>query len=293
MSHPASPPPLQSPTQISRSSAAKSRRVAIAVTVVALWVVGLLLMVRRNANRSEAEQLAEVALRVQPTTFYYVVERDGQQIGAASSAIDTTIGNLVSEEYFVGEFPTASGATERTSARWQSTLSRGFRLQRSSIDITRATRPFTIRSAVHDDTTLVVALAGSMSGSPPVTLPLIPPVFTPALAPVAFMLGGSHEVGRTQTMSVFDPTTRTILRPELKIHAESLFTVIDSAALDQRGEWAIAHRDTIRAWRIEGAPGGLITWVDAEGRLVTAKLRNGLSITRTAFELAYRNSQKR
>ncbi len=250
-------------------------------------------MMRRNANRSESEQLAEVALRVQPATFYYIVERDGLQIGAASSAIDTTIGNLVSEEYFVGDVPAASGVTERTSARWQTTLSRGFRLQRSAIDITRATQPFTIRLAVHDDTTLVVALAGAMSGTPPVTLPLIPPVFTPTLAPVAFMLGGSHEVGRAQTISVFDPATRTILRPELKIHAESLFTVVDSAAIDPKGEWAIAHRDTIRAWRIEGAPGGLVAWVDAEGRVVAARLRNGLSMTRTAFEIAYRNSPKR
>ncbi len=251
-------------------------------------------MVRRNANRSEGEQLAEVALRIQPATFYYTVERDGKQIGSASSAIDTTVGNLVSEEYFVGDAPAGPGAaTERTSARWQTTLSRGFRMQRSAIGITRATRPFTIRAAVHDDTTLVVALAGAMSGTPPVELPLIPPVFTPALAPIAFMLGGPHEVGRTQTMSVFDPTTRKVLRPELRIHAESLFVVIDSAALNTKGEWAVAHRDTVRAWRIEGAPGGLSAWVDAEGRVVTAKLGNGLSVTRTAFEIAYRNSPKK
>lgn len=251
-------------------------------------------MVRRNANRSESEQLTEVALRVQPTTFYYSVERDGQQIGSASSAIDTTIANLVTEEHFVGDVPGASGATtERTSVRWQTTLSRGFRLQRSAIDITRATQPFTIRAAVHDDTTLVVALARTGTHAPPASLTFLPAIFTPALAPVAFMLGGSPEVGRTQTMSVFDPTTRTVIRPELRIHAESLFTVIDSAARNADGEWAVAHRDTIRAWRIEGAPGGLSAWVDAEGRVVTATLRNGLSITRTAFELAYRNTQKK
>ena len=80
MSHPPSPRAPQSPPPSDRSFA-KSRRVAIAVTVVALWLVGLLLMVRRNANRSESEQLAEVALRIQPATFYYIVERDGQQIG--------------------------------------------------------------------------------------------------------------------------------------------------------------------------------------------------------------------
>ncbi len=259
-----------------------------------LWVAGLLMMARRNANRSEVDQLSDVALRVQPATFYYAVERDGKQIGAVSSTIDTTIQNLVSEEYFVGDAASASGATtERTSARWQSTLSRGFKLQRSSIVITRATQPFSIRAAVADDTTLVVVSARAGSDTPPVNLKVMPPLFTPALATVAFMLGGGHEVGRTQTMSVFDPTTQQVRRPELKIHAESLFTVVDSAAVGRGGEWAAAHRDTVRAWRIEGGPAGLVAWVDAEGRVVTARLSNGLTVTRTAFELAYRLSQTR
>jgi hypothetical protein len=89
-------------------------------------------------------------------------------------------------------------------------------------------------------------------------------------------------------MSVFDPTTRLVIRPELQIRAESLFTVVDSAAAGADGVWAEAHRDTVRAWRIEGAPNGLVAWVDAEGRLVAARAGN-LSAIRTAFELAFKN----
>ncbi|HWL40993.1 MAG TPA: hypothetical protein VNO75_12220 [Gemmatimonadaceae bacterium] len=264
------------------------------VAIVALWIAGLAMMLRRNASRSEEQQLAEVALTVQPATFYYVVERDGQRVGAASSAIDTTVRNLVSEEYFVGDFPSPSGAgVERTSARWQSALSRGFRLQRTSIDIVRAAQPFRIRTIVTDDTALVTTVTRPGGPSRSANLTAIPPVFTPALAPVAFMLGGSHEIGRTQTMSVFDPVSRTVLRPELRIHAESLFTVIDSADVDAAGNWAPAHRDTVRAWRIEGAPAGISAWVDAEGRIVAAKMAGGLSVMRTAFELAFRDSQKK
>lgn len=262
--------------------------------MVVLWIAGLLMMARRNANRSEVEQLADVALRVQPATFYYAVERDGQQIGAISSTIDTTVQALVSEEYFVGDMMAGgSPAPQRTSARWQTTLSRGFRLQRTSIAVTRASSPFSIRAAVAEDTTFVVAISQPGSEKPPVSLSVTPPVFTPALATVAFMLGGPHATGRTQTMSVFDPTTRTVVRPELKIHAESLFTVVDSAAIGPAGGWIAAHRDTVRAWRIEGGPGGLSAWVDAEGRVVAAKMGNGWSVIRTAFEIAYRLSQTR
>ena len=69
------PPPLAKQINV-------TKRAALAVMIVALWIAGIALMLRRNANRSEAQRLAEVALRLQPATFYYIVERDGQQIGA-------------------------------------------------------------------------------------------------------------------------------------------------------------------------------------------------------------------
>jgi hypothetical protein len=262
-------------------------RGVIAVVIVALWLGGMAMMVRRNANRSEAQQLSEVALRVQPATFYYIVERNGEQIGAASSALDTTANTLVSEEYFVGDYPAGSGL-ERTSARWQTRLTRGFRLADLTIDIARKTRPFSINAAVEEDTSLFIAGTKTTGGHPPARYTFMPPLFTPSLAPVAFMLAGPPKIGRRQTMSIFDPTTRLVIRPELRIQAESLFTVVDSAAPGVGGVWAVAHKDTVRAWRIDDASRGLTTWVDAEGRLVASRL-DDLSTVRTAFEIAFKN----
>jgi hypothetical protein len=253
----------------------------------------MVMMFRRDANRSEAQQLAEVALRLQPATFYYIIVRDGQQIGAASSAVDTTANTLVGEEYFVGDYQAPGGkSVERTSARWQTRLTRAFRLTNLTIDVARQTRPFSIKASVEEDTTLLITETRKRGGRPPSRNNFVAPLFTPSLAPVAFMLGGSHEVGRKQTMSVFDPTTRTVMRPELTIRAESLFTVVDSAAFDNTGAWAPAHRDTVRAWRIEGAPYGLTAWVDAEGRLVAGSA-GSFSAIRTAFEIAFKNPQTR
>jgi hypothetical protein len=266
-----------------------STRATLAVIVVALWLGGLAMMHRRNANVSEAEQLAQVALRVQPQTFYYTIERDGQQIGAASSALDTTINTLISEEYFVGDL-SAGKSLERTSARWRSRLTRGFRLAGLTIGIARPTRPFSINASVQEDTLLFIAGTKTTGGHPPAHYTFIRPLFTPSLAPVAFMLGGDHTIGRMQKMSVFDPTTRLVIRPELAIRAESLFTVVDSASLDAAGEWAPAHRDTVRAWRIDGAAHGLTAWVDAQGRIVAARA-GSLSAIRTAFEIAFRNAK--
>ena len=266
-----------------------STRGVLAVMIVALWIGGLMMMGRRNANTSEAQLLAEVALRLQPATFYYIVERDGQQIGAASSSIDTSTKVLLGEEYFVGDYAAPGGKQpERTSTRWQTQLTRAFRLATFTIDVARQTRPFSIHASVAEDTSLFIA--GVKTKRPQARYTFSPPLFTPSLAPVAFMLGGSHDIGRKKSMSVFDPTTRTVIRPELVIRAESLFTVVDSAAFDKSGSWAPAHRDTVRAWRIEGAPHGLTAWVDAEGRVVTATA-GSLSATRTAFEIAFKNQK--
>jgi hypothetical protein len=268
-----------------------SRRAALAVIIVALWLGGMAMMFRRNANRSEAQQLSEVALRLQPATFYYVIERDGQQIGAASSGLDTTANTLVGEEYFVGEYPPPGDKpAARTSARWQTKLTRGFRLTDLTIDVARPTRPFSINASVEGDTVLLIAVTKTTGRHPPARYTFAQPLFTPSLAPVAFMLGGPHTIGRKQVMSVFDPMTRTVIRPELQIRAESLFTVIDSAALGADGIWAAAHRDTVRAWRIDGSPHGLTSWVDAEGRVVAAQAGN-LSAVRTAFEIAFKNDK--
>ena len=89
-------------------------------------------------------------------------------------------------------------------------------------------------------------------------------------------------------MSVFDPTTRIVTRPELQIRAESLFTVIDSASAVPEGTWVAAHRDTVRAWRIDDSSHGLTTWVDGAGRLVASQVGD-ISIIRTAFEIAFKN----
>jgi hypothetical protein len=267
----------------------KSKRGAVAVLIVALWIAGMAMMAHRNANRTESQQLAEVALRVQPATFYYIIGRDGEQIGAASSALDTTANSLVSEEYFVGDFGSPAKAPERTSARWQTRLTRGLHLIDLNADVARPTKPFSINATVQEDTSIFIA-GKKVTGRPAARYTFTAPLFNPSVASVVFMLGGATRIGRSQTISIFDPTTRSVLRPTLRIRAESLFTVVDSATRDESGGWMVAHRDTVRAWRIEGAPHGLQVWVDAEGRVVAAQA-GSYSAIRTAFEIAFRNSK--
>jgi hypothetical protein len=269
-----------------------SSRGAFAATIVALWAGGIAMMVHRTESRTEAQRLAEVALRVQPATFYYIVRRDSDQIGAASSALDTTEKSLVSEEYFVGDYSaTRVKSPERTSARWQTRFTRGLHLIDLGATVSRPTRPLAINATVQEDTSIFIA-GKKATRRPPARYTFQAPLFTPTLAPIVFMLSAPPRVGRAESMSIFDPMTRTVVHPTLRVRADSLFTVVDSAMLDRSGAWVVAHRDTVRAWKIEGAPHGLVAWVDAEGRIVAAEAGN-LSATRTAFEIAFKNSKSK
>jgi len=104
----------------------------------------------------------------------------------------------------------------------------------------------------------------------------------------------SHLERSAVRLSSLGSTKRTVRGPARQRSGESrpaapLQDVVDSAAL-QNGQWVPAHRDTVRAWRIAGAPHGISAWVDDAGRVVAANA-GGYSATRTAFELAFKNAK--
>jgi hypothetical protein len=71
-----------------------SRR-TLAIAIIAVWVAGLVYLYARTTNRTPDEALAEAGLHVSPATYYYTLEQGGKQVGAASSAIDTTNSRVV------------------------------------------------------------------------------------------------------------------------------------------------------------------------------------------------------
>jgi hypothetical protein len=54
------------------------------------------------------------------------------------------------------------------------------------------------------------------------------------------------------------------------------------------GVWVTAREDTVQAWWIEQEVAGirLRSWLDEDGRLLSADVFGGLRLERTAFELA-------
>jgi hypothetical protein len=104
-------------------------------------------------------------------------------------------------------------------------------------------------------------------------------------------LGEKPSPGASRTATIFDPIADSLTSATVRVVAESLFVVVDSAALvpgTQR--WVAAHSDTVRAWRMEQQGGGIITgWFDERGRLVAGEPFPGMTLRRTAYELAFDN----
>lgn len=240
------------------------KRKWIAGGVILLWVAALLLLWQRHAAVSATDRLVASAMQIAPTTYYYALFQGGKQIGVASSAIDTSshtmrITDILNARTVVyGDSQTVAGSSTAY-------LTRGFVLDSFALTLGGDQSP--------------LRLTGAPKGGER--------VFLPTLAPMALMLSGDPKVGRSGKYWVFNPLSQRVELTTLSITAESLLSVVDSARYDDPSKsWVPARTDTVRAWNITTPAASVDAWVDAEGRVVTASEPGGISMTRTAYEMA-------
>jgi hypothetical protein len=258
-----------------------SRRATAALGILGAWAAGFGVLLARELNPSPAARLADVALRVTPITTYYLVERDGQHVGFASIAIDTVPHALQVTEYLVTEPVPSSRFTEQLTVR----LSRGLSLRDYELVSSRGSDTTRILGQIVDST-LIVTSAGVRTNSVAVS----PPVFPGAIRPAVAVLLDRPRVGTTSSLGTIDPVSGRTASTALRVNAESLFVVVDSAVADSSGRWFAVHRDTVRAWRlVSDETPALDAWVDAQGLIVESVMKDGLKLRRTAFELAFEN----
>ena len=262
----------------------------IALTILVAWAAGLAIFVRREMKNAPAQRLAEAALRVSPGAAYYRVEKDGQQIGFASSTIDTTRGGLLISDYLSADLPVA-GREHRATTTSDVRLSRGLSLAEFKLSFESDGAPIAISGRAVGDSSLEVVVAHDESAADTQHVALAGPLILPTMVPIAIALGESPKVGKSYTLQSFDPVAMGPTPLVVRVEAESSFTVADSARFDEtRRRWTVAHRDSVRAWRIstEG-PSAVRAWIDEQGRVVELQHALGFSLRRTAYEIAFEN----
>jgi len=265
-------------------------RTLLATLVLLSWGSGVGLVAARAAARSDADRLAEAALRLAPGTTFLVVEQDGHPIGYASTTIDTTRSTVLVTDQFTADLPVA-GQTIAASATAAITLSRGLALRGFEVRVETPVAPMQAAGRMEGDSAIVFAMEAPGQPTDSQRVRVRGPVVLPALIPAVAVLVRPPKVGGLVTLASFDPMTMAASTLRLRIEAESLFTVVDSAAFDATtSRFVPARTDTVRAWRFASADGpGFTGWVDATGRVVEATQPGGITLRRTAFELAFTN----
>ena len=273
------------------------RRAAIAIGILTLWVGGLGVLVRRELFQPHMEQLAEAGLRVTPNATFYAVLQRGEQIGFASSTVDTTDGGITQEDYLVADLPIA-GKLHRASARTSVRLTRALSLRSFSLDVDAGDSPVRAAGRVLGDSVLLLTVKG-VAGQPADTqrVRLAGPVLLPTLLPIAVALGPRPRVGRRYTLPMFDPASMTPRDVQITVDAESVFVLPDSSVFDAAAKrWVGARPDTVRAWRLStpesgtaGGASGFNGWVDEQGRVVLVSQLLGLTLERRPYEVAFEN----
>jgi len=265
-----------------------------AIAVLAAWGLSLGWLVKRELFRSTGARLAEAALSVPPGALFYRLDLGAQQVGFASSTLDTLPDSIRVEDDFVLDVA-AVGKLQRTTARSVATLSRTLRLQRVDVTFDGDLGTFVAHGRVLGDTLLRVSIVSD--GDSQVTrIPLTGPITLPTLLPLRLAFGGELQRGRSYTARLFDPLLLAARDVTVRVVAESTLVVADSADLDSTTMvWGPEHFDTVRAFRIDHEAHGVrvTNWIDAQGRVVLASSPVGFATERSAFEIAYENFRRR
>ena len=266
-----------------------TRRDSLGGAIIFLWLVGLALLARRELFVAEPEQLLEAALLVVPGTAYYEVMSGDERVGWASASIDTSQSGISVRDVMVIDAPD-SGA-KRLAARARVSLTPGLRLTGFTFELGGDHGPYRVSGKMSEDTVLQLITLTGKTRTDTSRMPVRRAVLWPTTVPLALALAARPKVGRTYQYSIYDPTTGTPQDVQLRVGAESLFVVPDSAKLDEaRGTWIVAHEDTVRGWRLDPQGSALMSgWIDERGRAIETRPMGTFTLRRTAYELAFQN----
>jgi hypothetical protein len=265
----------------------------MAAGVIGLWVGGLALLARKELFRPHMEKLREAGMSVSPGASYFAVMQQGEQIGFASSTVDTTDGGISVHDYLVADLP-IGGELHRATARSEVELTRALRVSQFRMQVDAGLVPIDASGQVLGDTLLIVIVRSVTTPADTHRVRLDGPVLLPTLVPLAVALGDRPEKGARISLPVFDPIALAPRDMHLTIEAESVFVIPDSSVFDATtSRWKGAREDTVRAWRVatDSATGasGFRGWVDAQGRLVLATQLLGMTLERRPYEVAFEN----
>jgi hypothetical protein len=260
----------------------------VAAALLAAWIGGMGMLVRREYFRPQIDRLAEAALRVTPSATFFAVMQGNKQVGFASSTVDTSSTMIEQRDYLVADIP-VGGSIHRATARTNVTLTRTLRVRSFDVAFDVDQTPTRVRGQVTGDSVLQLVI-GTTASTDTQRVALTGPILLPTLAPLAVALEDKPSIGKSYVLPLFDHVSMAPRDVRIDVRAESLFVVNDSSVFDStRGRWSGVLPDTVRGWQIVPQSGGGIGgWVDQQGRLL-ASSQFGFRLERLPYEVAFEN----
>ena len=263
-----------------------SRKV-LAVTIVAIWVAMVGWQVRREYFQPELTRLAEAALALAPGVSFYTLRMGERNVGQATSRLDTIPEGFELEDVMVLDLP-ALGQTGSAVVRTLVRLSPALIMESFSFSPDSEVGTFRADGTLGADSTLHVTIDAGGSKQEISYRLAEPPIFSAAL-PIRIAMAGELEVGNTLRLPVFDPSTLATRAVEVHVLEHDTLLVPDSAYLNpSTNRWEPARYDSVPAWKIAEVHGGVRveSWVDHDGRVISASSALGFTMEKTEYELA-------
>ena len=211
-------------------------------------------------------------------------------IGYRSVTVDTTAEGLRVQDLTVMDIAVL-GKVQRTQIVVDVRLTRTLRLSSFVGTFDAPGAAFRASGTVEGDSVLPVTIEAG--GRPQVIrVRLAHPIVMTSLLPLQLAFGHQLAPGRTYAVPLFDPMVMEERDATVRVLAESTLVVADSARRDSAAQrWVPAHSDTLRAWKVAEEYGGVSTesWIDGQGRVVSAVSPIGLRLDRMPFEMAVEN----
>jgi hypothetical protein len=255
--------------------------------VLVLWLVVLGWHARREYFRPVALRLEAGARLLEPGSHFYLARMGGHAIGVATSRLDTVPGGFRFTDQLMVDIP-AMDAMHRAVVLTSVELTPALALREFAFQLDSEVGRFEVRGRARGDSLLVLEVgAGGEVERSEVTLR--DDVVLPAALPLRLAAAGLLRVGAEHQLRLFDPSTLSEREVTLRVSAYDTLVVPDTAAFDPaRGEWLVGAYDTIPVWQVEEQHGSvrMLSWLDADGRLVRAESPLGFTLERTAYELA-------
>jgi len=270
---------------------ALGRRTA-ATLILAAWVVALGWLVGRHYLGGGPEDTAP-RWPVPPGSAYHAIRVGDRQVGISAFTVDTLRQGLRVLELVTLDLPPETpGALRRTSLRVEALYTRALQLRTFQLDLLTENGREARTGVVEGDTLLRIVSQPVGEPRETLTVALRRPVVLPGAVPLVAASRGLPRAGTRLNTEVFDPVNMELRVDRFTIAAESLFVVPDSAEFNETlRRWAVAHTDTVRAWRLDGTVEGMPVsrWIDGAGMMVRARNPMGAVLERSAFELVQTN----